>query len=74
MEQYVREKQLGRGAMGSVFLVRRVADGHQLAMKTVGGELLCRSCAPAGLWVLHLPLCDARLPVAAQWTLHAIAS
>ena len=35
MENYAREDVLGRGAMGSVFLVRRRADGKRLALKTV---------------------------------------
>ena len=38
MEAYTKERQLGRGAMGSVYLVRRHADGLQLAMKTVASE------------------------------------
>ena len=35
MENYSQERALGRGAMGAVFLVRRHADGLQLALKTV---------------------------------------
>ena len=38
MELYTQEKQLGRGAMGSVYLVRRNADGLRLALKTVASE------------------------------------
>ena len=35
---YTRLQALGRGAMGTVFLVRRNADGVQLALKTVASE------------------------------------
>ncbi|KAL1520466.1 hypothetical protein AB1Y20_022047 [Prymnesium parvum] len=34
MEAYVKGKELGRGAMGTVFLATRRADGAQLAVKT----------------------------------------
>ena len=35
MEAYVRDRQLGQGAMGTVHLVRRKSDGVKLALKTV---------------------------------------
>ena len=35
MERYEKERALGRGAMGAVFLVRRHTDGVRLALKTV---------------------------------------
>ena len=35
MDAYTKEKALGRGAMGCVFLVRRKDDGLRLALKTV---------------------------------------
>ena len=38
MDGYVKERALGRGAMGAVFLVRRHTDGLRLAMKTVAIE------------------------------------
>ena len=35
MDAYAREDLLGRGAMGSVFMIRRFTDGERFAMKTV---------------------------------------